>query len=66
VPPFLQMSPVGSPPDSDFEEKELPEDVEFDENVPLTDQLEELIKSNANIDGTSPIPISRNIYYSNI
>lgn len=55
------MSPVGSPPDSDFEEKELPYDMEFDENTPLTDQLEEMIKASSSPTETSPIPITRKL-----
>jgi hypothetical protein len=56
------MSPVGSPPDSDFEEKELPDDIEFDENTPLTDQLEELIKSSGSPTETVPMPMTRNYH----
>lgn len=54
------MSPVGSPPDSDYEEKFLGDDIEFGENTPLTDQLEDMIKSENNTNETAPMPISRN------
>jgi hypothetical protein len=60
VPPFLQISPIGSPPDSDFEEKDLNEELDFDDSAPLTDQLEEMIKSSDSINNTNetqPVPI---------